>query len=478
MYSRGFLGTVPTDIIRAALRTSDVKTWKSVYVACSGTFRIERMLFSSDPGLQVHSNDVSLLSVAIGKYLRGEQLAFRFKGQLGFVEDLDLCPSERIAAIIVALNISGYAVGKPNPYKAANLAHHVAKFASYISQVRKRLDDLPVLLPIASFSPCDWLDHVGRAIESGAGVLAYPPTVEGGYEKMFGFLNENVDWTPPDYRIWNPSDLPAVIEKLDRAGTPYFVYTDRPIQGRRPALECVRKGFLPVLGYSSSQRTAFLAPKSGQGESFAYRRIDPRQLSASSKVSIEVLSGAKMTFLKYVFLKKTILFGAGDINLAVYLDGMLAGGIVYKRDQYRPNRSIFLLSDFSTTREARIAKLIARVATSRDLIRLAEKRYVERFERVLTAVFSDNPVSMKYRGSFELLKREEVNGPAGRYSLSYASEVRSESIQEAYAWWWARDGKREVGKARDGAAKSRPEDVTPAGGERPLHGAGTVHSAS
>ena len=52
-----------------------------------------------------------------------------------------------------------------------------------------------------------------------------------------------------------------------------------------------------------------------------------------------------------------------------------------------------------------------------------------RADTITTSVFTDKPVSMKYRGAFKLHARK--NG-----FLQYVSEVRNETPQEIFIAWW------------------------------------------
>lgn len=462
MFSRGFLGSVPPVLIKTVIESTDVASWNEVYVACSGTFRTERLVLGAAPSAVIRSNDVSLFSCGIGRWLTDAPHDFKFVNRLAFVEELGLKdPLERLGAIIVVMNMAGYATGKENAFKREHMAHFEARFRDYVDQQVKKLAPVKATTPIASFHARDWVEHVDEAIARGAGVLAYPPTFKGGYEKLFAFINDNVEWEPPPYNLWDPARIGEIIDRLDAGGVPYFIYADQKIDGREPTIEFNQNGKRTVYGYAKAKRAAYLARGIGPGQPFAYEPLDPAKLDKKTNVEIVPAPGNRLTFLKNVYLKKTIQHCAGQINFLVYLDGMLAGGLIYSRSQYSRD-SLFLLSDFATTRNGRIAKLIARLATSKDVISFIEKRFVGKFDSIATAVFSDNPASMKYRGVFELHKREERNAPEGRYMLYYVSKVRNESIQEAYRWWADRNLEAGVGQAANRNPPRQPEIAPPA----------------
>jgi hypothetical protein len=88
-----------------------------------------------------------------------------------------------------------------------------------------------------------------------------------------------------------------------------------------------------------------------------------------------------------------------------------------------------------------------------------EHQQLTRYDRISTTVFSDHPESMKYRGTWKVHSREELDGPAGRFKISYVSDVRADTLAECYAWWWKRDGAKQVAEARRRAAPGRSAGV-------------------
>lgn len=90
----------------------------------------------------------------------------------------------------------------------------------------------------------------------------------------------------------------------------------------------------------------------------------------------------------------------------------------------------YLLSDFAVrpTPHRRLSKLVLAAAVSREVRDDCEQWLCGRVRTIGTTAFTDRPVSMKYRGLFDVHSRSEgkVNylGPAGRWSL-----------KEGCQWW-------------------------------------------
>jgi len=152
MFTYSFLGVVLTNLIATIVVLCAPQEWPAVYVACSGTFRTERDLLAKFRDLEVRSNDVSLLSSALGLAGCGEALEFRFKDELGWIEDFGFAePDEHIAAILLALNYSSYAKGRANRFKIEHKEHMKASFAAYVADTRKMVWKTLQAMPVAGY---------------------------------------------------------------------------------------------------------------------------------------------------------------------------------------------------------------------------------------------------------------------------------------------------------------------------------------
>ena len=145
-----------------------------------------------------------------------------------------------------------------------------------------------------------------------------------------------------------------------------------------------------------------------------------------------------MNFLKDVYLAKGIVHSTGLVNFLVFLDGQLVGGIIYALSKYGDRHSVYLLSDVTVTGEGRLSKLVALLATSRTLVRLVEKKVMDRIGEVVTTARTKNAVSMKYRGIYELKTRRPSDIPEEGNILQYHSKVREQTPQELYDDWFKR----------------------------------------
>jgi hypothetical protein len=450
-----FYGAVPTACIEQVFRILDFSQWKAAYVCCSGSFRIERALKAKFPHLQVFSNDVSLYSSAVGYLACHREFNIRFEGALAFIEERPDVNSffEKVAALLVACDMARFG-GRKNEYARKHFEYYVENFELFFNRAKDRLDRTIPEMPLDGYFCGDWRKHVTQAIEQGAGILAFPPFFKGDYESQFKFIEENIHWPAPDYDLYEPKMLGQIIDDVDAAGTPYCILSDQLFEHRKPVLEYVTGRKVPHYCYArtdkSSVRHIYKAP-----EPFAYDPINPAKLTANSNVQIVQAESRHMDFIKDIYLQKTIIHSTGVANFLVFIDKMLVGGIIYSLPKYPTfgHSTIYLLSDVTLCREAKLSKFIAYLATSKTLLDLVSKKLISRVDFVVTTARTHNAVSMKYRGIYEILNRREADDPAEGNIINYGSKLRNETPQEIYSrWYWPKYGKSYVQKHAKSAA--------------------------
>ena len=300
-------------------------------------------------------------------------------------------------------------------------------------------------------------------MREGAGIAGFMPTYKGGYERMYRFLEENADWPRPSFRTWDPKDCRSGWRPWRGATSPYFVVTDHELAGFKAATEYRSTINKPVYGYLGDGRSSFRRKRNREA-SFAYQAVDPATLGPLTDVELVPASSAQLTFLRNMYLAKGIAHATGVANYLVMLDGKLAGGFIYARDRWDPAGSIYLLSDFCIVHERRLAKLIAMLAGSSETIGAWCRRFVVRPKVLRTTAFTDQPVSMKYRGIYDLVSRKPGQ-------LNYQAEIRDRTAKALYLDWLGRFGTENPDQPRRARRSQAPRQ------ECPLHGGAGVQPA-
>ena len=423
-----FTGAVPRAVVEQILRTVDFGAWGDVYVCCSGSFRVDRAIKERHPNARIHSNDVSLLSCGLGALATGQTFPLTFRGRLDFVEGEVSSFDERVATVLVALEMAQYKAD--NAHAVAHFRHYRENFGRYLVSAAEKLATFLDGLEIESFTPGDFRDHTKRAVETGGGIAAFPPTYKGGYERLYRFVDDNVDWPAPAYDLWNPDDLEGWITEVEGLGVRYCVIADKVLPGRAPATVYRNMTNKPVYTYAGNA-TSSVRRHGHRSEPFRYTPIDVHALGPKAEVKIVPATAHHMNFLKDRYLAKGIVHVAGMMNYTVYLDGRLAGGFIFTRDKGGGPDRVYLLSDFAIARGRKLSKLIAMLATCRAVIREIERKLIVRVEGIYTTAFTSHAVSMKYRGIFDLVGRKPG-------AINYVSAVREHAPNDIYRDWFRR----------------------------------------
>jgi hypothetical protein len=460
-----FVGAVPMPVVNQLLRAVDCTSWPEIFVCCSGSFRVDRALKAKYGDKPVRSNDVSLISCAAGALLTGQSIEMKFTGRLAFMEDVGLVDFEaRVAAAIVALRL-GQFTGS-NAYARGHFDHCQRNFAEYLAKAREKVLLLRSGVVLDGFFAGDFRVHAQHAIEIGAGICGFMPTYKGGYERMYRFIDENTEWSRPSFATWDPKDMADWLGSIERAGVPYFVYSDQELDGFKATTEFRSTTNKPVYGYMSAGRSSFRRSVN-RSESFAYEKVNPAALGPMTDVRLVPATSAQMTFLRNAYLAKGIAHATGVANYLVMLDGKLAGGFIYSRDRWDPANAIYLLSDFCIVHERRMAKLIAMLAASFEPVNAWCRRFIVRPNRLHTTAFTDLPVSMKYRGIYDLKGRKP-----GALDYECAVGNRERTAKAVYLEWLGR-----YAQAADPDRAAKAQRAAHARQERALHGRAGIQPA-
>ena len=423
-----FFGAVPRAALQQVTRVVPFAEWGDVFVGCSGSFRFDRSVHDVHPTVRVHSNDVSLLSCSIGALAAGTPFPLKFTGRLAFIEEAVAGQPfvARVAAVQIAQEMAKYR-GR-NGFAVAHFAHYQERFPDFLAAAIAHTEKVVGALTIASFHAGDFRDQAVRALEAGGGIAAFPPTYKGDYERLYRFVQQNVEWTEPAYRLWDPAGIEDWIDELRQMRVRYCVLVEHELARHKPSTAYFG-GIKPVFTYSD-QAASSVRRLPRKAQAFGYTKVDAAALTPRTCVQIVRASGAQMNFLKDVYLKKEIQHTTDMANFLVMLDGNLAGGFIFVRNKFGRG-GIYMLCDFSLSPLSRVSKLIIMLATSMTVMAEVEVALVARIDSVYTTAYTTKPVSMKYRGIFELIKRDP-----GR--LFYGSKVRDQPPAGIYADWFQR----------------------------------------
>lgn len=439
-----FRGSVPTMVFR--LTDEHVREWTSdtVYVGCSGAFTVERHL--AQYGKKLHSNDVLLYSAAIGGYCSGNPypLALTEQGreEVPFIEPYLDEPDSALAAMFVASGLA-VTVGKTrdgSPYYKKLAETYEKQFPQMHEKMLEEVRGFDLRLEsYTSEDVTTWIDRV----PDDAAVMAYPPFQASGaasyFQRDFSILERIFQYDEPEYVPMEGDALTDLYLKIaDRREWAFA--TNKPV----PELADSLKGIIQTTNraphihlYGSHGKKRLVTPHQGL-EPVPYPHLGADE-ELGDEMTLEPITNGQFSTLRSLYMNKGIKPGEPDMAHAVLVDGVLVGAIAWdlgasfaKWDRYVPQPAAYLLSDFPVdgTRYPRLSKLVVMAATSVEAAESIRGKASKAYRAFTTTAFSNNPVSMKYRGVLDLLKREENDA----YKSSYADNLPEDDSYYGRPW--------------------------------------------
>ena len=433
---------------QAALRPgSGQGGWQGmpIYVACSGNFTVERILARCGVG-DIHSNDVSIYSCALGWMLAhdspdfgGWDGAYRVKEQAGqfawLGEYLHDGPAVVATLLLTGemLKAGGNPLAEPDAltaYARRMREEYRRRWPELHAKTVERIKRATDGLKIASFFAGDCREFLAKAKQQagpeGAVCISFPPTYKGGYERLFKKLDAIFDWPRPNYQVFSPEDFEQFSQSV-RSFRHWMISSDTPqpalsgAEGRDYHVATVQTSLLskPVFMYSDSAPTRYAAARQNIGRN----PWPPRTDEVVEPIEIVRIDAKTMNAIRSLYLAQHITVCDAPRNYAALAAGRLIGAFSFALPRGPLPCDLYLLSDFAVrpSPHKRLSKLILACVVSREVRADLEQWLCTRIRTIGTTAFTDKPVSMKYRGIFDVHSRTEgrVNylGPAGQWSL-------------------------------------------------------------
>lgn len=434
-----FQGTIPGPMRSIVRETAQQWPVGPVYIPCCGNFTIERSL--SGLGFALHSSDVSIYTTAIGRWLTGQPAGIRLRDesreQLGWLEGSLDGGIGTVAALMLGTRFLA-SVDRDGLWHQRVVHSYREQWQAKHTETTEKLGRTD--LQLSSYQAEDvrsWL----QTVPSDAPVCSFPPFYGGGYEKLYEPLNTHFDWDAPEYAPLSDDDVVSVLGAItDR---PYWLTaSNHDVEELRPHLRGVIKATpraAPFYVYASKAPTRIVAPR---------QPIDPVTVPRLRKgepiqgpLTLAILKPGQFNALRSRYLNPRIAPGAANLAVAVKAAGRIIGVFAMSPSTYTPDE-VYLLSDFAVapTNYPRLSKLIVLAATSAEAQLLCQRAFSRRVRAVSTTAFSNNPVSMKYRGLLRLTKRAPATDDAWKFQLQYQGPMGGHDLAAAYSTWTTRWG--------------------------------------
>lgn len=443
-----FVGSVPHEaraVIADALKqySGDGAAKPEIYVGCSGNYAIDKI--AAARGFTVHSNDVSLYSSLIGFIATGHEL---WKPKLTHpiigpaVAAYGDTARESLAKVMFAMACGDY-VDQKNDYERMMFERYMQKARDFMDATLEKFEKTDMFgFSVADYFYGDFRESMERA-KDGDIVITYPPTYKSGYEKLYAFVDQAFEYPHAEYGLFEPDKAAdCFADFLDRKQA--MIFTDQ----RHPSLEGRLSGAIELGGgkrevymYSSLKkrgRPVFIGDLGGAEDAprtallpFAYA---PRREDIPT---IRVVPSNDVLHYKRLFMSARVNYSKGeDLCLEFGLNGKAFGWASFSTMLgTRQKGTIFEVSDFVMNSGIKhLSKLLIRLLLSVDAQRRITRRFFTDYRGIQTSVYTAKPVSMKYRGVFDLLERDEK-----AHKLTYVGWFNGRKAEDIYREWWQKE---------------------------------------
>jgi hypothetical protein len=429
-----------------------VRAWscEDVFVGCSGNLTIERIVHDLKTVDRLHGCDVTLYSCALGSYFAGEMVevelapaaAEQFGWLGGYLED----PPDRLATILLASAFAG-AVGKDNVYWTRLRSAYEAQWPHLHVKTRAKVEAAE--LELASFAArdvCEWIDDVPLE----AGVISYPPFYSGGYETMFAKLEQLFRWEAPSYEQLGPEGFQEALFDKFRRHKHWLYGAPEPIEGHERELvghTQVTNRDRPMYLYSGSFTKRRIVRPKQELEPPPFDRLGSKE-ELGEELRIVPIRYQQFCSLRSAYMDVHIP-PAVATPFAVLVDDKIVGacaidlqrGAVTFDSSKVESPYAILLSDFAVapTLYPKLSKLVLYAALSTEAQLIFQRTANSRVRSLATTAFTNRSSSMKYRGLFKVVNRNEAPPETGkRFRVNYAAPAGRWSLEEGFAQWKAR----------------------------------------
>lgn len=422
-----FIGSINAETRKWLGNNGKAFDGRTVYVGCSGNFTVEQILTRYSPKAQVFSNDVSLYSGVLGAYLSGQDFRLDIQEEeYRWLAEFMGCPEKDAAMLLVLLEALKYEKAN-NVFKERHWRHYLNNFAAFHQATIDKLKERKAQTLIKAYTSRDIHDLVDE-VPKDAVVIAFLPTYAGGYERMFKRLGEIFSWDEPTYGLIDEDRKKRILAKMMERD---YLYLDDRVWAGLPTVAVVRKSRMkPVYIYSNMAALKRGVMKQQRHSEFVpFQRLsDEDEITPQSRLTVTATTNRIVNYFRDLYLSKVVGVPAdGVMPFLVGVDGKVFGFLIYSKTQ---GGDIYLLADFAVdcTRYKRLAKLILLVTQTREVRRCIEEKFLEELPTCKTMVFTDKPVSMKYRGLYKLARRDEGK-------LVYETEMGIRNLDEVIPLW-------------------------------------------
>ena len=345
------------------------------------------------------------------------------------------------AAVVVVLS----ELFRYNPLANLNnkriYAGMLASWDRYFTETLERIEQARETCHLTSYRTSDiwaFVEEARRIDPEGIMLVGCLPVLAGDNERMSRRIGQVISWTEAPCVLLDAEAKANLLAKISRAD---YVFIDDVPHPDAPAALWKRSRTKNLLLYTNLPVERVFVSQHNASQPAYYRLFetaDAETVKTKTPITFKSVKGAEINYFKNQFLKKTIWFADGTFNYLFFIGGKLFGfcsaRVANKARHLKGPEGMYLLCDFVVPagKSARLAKLLLLVMQTVEFRDELEHRLFRRVPELTSTAFTDAPVSMKYRGIFELDKRGDTNGVK---FLTYVTQTGLHDARGAITKW-------------------------------------------
>jgi len=406
---------------------------KTLYIGNSGDLHIARAV--AKMGMEVHGSDVTVFGRCIATLVSETKFELQCND-----EELKLVFArwtehkfKPLIQIQFALKIGEYSA-KKNDYQIAKYQTCLAESLSFFHKSVDILEQNNYFdFRLNSFQYSDFTDQFEQSLP--------------GSHLLLNFLTRSITKTAA-FRFAERLFVGGNVKLIPRSKQNYTdlfrshsisIFSDKPLVGMDIWLRGKANrpnGREPILFYSNLDNipVLFSTKKKSQIIHELPRTIPTDYvLPAHANLSVVKCKPSLVLHYKHLFMSSQVDYSdAAELALAFLADGVVFGFATFSQWTHSMdgNRFIFMNSDFVLpSATPRLSKLLLYLVRSDEVRRLVARQYLFAYPSIQTTVFTDKPISMKYRGIFQKTGKH-ANG-----KLTYTADFTMETLKERFEQW-------------------------------------------
>lgn len=448
-----FFGTTPSVVSQFLQKEIKRSKPNNTFVPFAGNFVVEQLSAIVYPDADIHSTDVSLYSRMLGFALSNQKSDITFKDHIK--EDFPVFENDDDPMVVGAGALFFSEVGKC--YRKTDVAYYrnMMKDAKnnqekYFDQIVEKITKFKNALSDSHFyfygrDACEIIPNA----EKGDLMFYDPPVLQGDYEKMFTDLEACCNFEPEPYTEMNEEIKRDHLKELRDKGVQTIYRTNNPLHN-------IPDGYKEIFRYQYKYHGFYCLYSNVKEGSFVgrwtplkdkmpnYQIIGEKDvIRPDSKIDVIPCKGDIANHYRLLWVKKAEMSSAGYSYL-MFIDEKLIGLVTLSDGMNFGTDLCTIFSDPAapTSNYERLSKLILYLCCTEEMLKMFNDQTLWEHVGFTTRVFTNYPVSMKYRKQFELEERVEEKEGNWKYKLIYQNrdKILPTFRDGLIAWLDSKDG--------------------------------------